>query len=202
MKKCVLYLHGKGGSADDAKYYKPFFPDADVIGVDYRGETPWNAREDILAAYRWFAKQYDSISIVANSIGAYFGMNALQDVCIEHAYFISPVVDMERLILDIMSWAGVSESDLADKKTIIVPMWDEPFSWEYLCYTREHPIVWNTPTDILYGEKDTLIPFDTVSSFVKNNGAKLTVMKNGEHWFHTEAQVKFHDTWLKQCVNK
>ena len=156
MKKAILYLHGKGGSADEAEYYKPFFPDADVIGVDYRGDNPWNAREDILSAYRWFAKKYDSISIVANSIGAYFAMNALSDVGIEHAYFISPVVDMERLILDLMRWSNVSESELADKKIIQLETWDEPFSWDYLSYTREHPIIWKTPTDILYGEKTFL----------------------------------------------
>ena len=200
MKQAVLYLHGKGGSADEAVYYKPFFPGADVVGVEYRGDNPWNAREDILAAYRWFAKEYDSICIVANSIGAYFGMNALQDVCIEHAYFISPVVDMERLILDIMSWAGVSEAELADKKTITTETWGEPLSWEYLSYVREHPISWHVPTDILYGEKDVLIPFETIAHFVKQTDANVTIMKNGEHWFHSDDQVKFHDAWLKQCL--
>ena len=200
MKKAVLFLHGKGGSADEAEYYKPFFQNADVIGVDYRGDTPWYAKEDILAAYRWFAKQYDGISIVCNSIGAYFGMNALSGVDIEHAYFISPVVDMERLMLDIMSWSGVTEADLVEQKTIVVPNWDEPFSWEYLNYVREHPIVWHAPTDILYGEKDMLIPFETITNFVKNTGANVTVMKNGEHWFHTADQVKFHDAWMKQCL--
>lgn len=202
MKKAILYLHGKGGSADEAEYYKPFFTDADVIGVDYRGDNPWNAREDILSAYRWVAKRYDSISIVANSIGAYFGMNALSDVDIGHAYFISPVVDMERLILDLMHWSNISESELADRKIIHLETWGEPLSWEYLTYVREYPIIWKTPTDILYGEKDILIPFETISKFVKNTGAVVTVMKNGEHWFHTGAQVKFHDMWLTQCVNK
>ena len=202
MKKCVLYLHGKGGSADEANYYKPFFPEYDVIGIDYRGTTPWETREEILSAYRWFAKQYESVSIVANSIGAFFAMNALSGKNIEHAYFISPVVDMERLILDLMRWSNVSEAELADKKIIQTKNWDEPLSWEYLNYVREHPIVWNAPTDILYGENDVLIPFETISKFIKNTGAIVTVMKNGEHWFHTKPQVDFHDAWLKQCVNK
>lgn len=202
MKKLVLYFHGKGGSADEAEYYKPLFPNCDVIGVDYRGTTPWETAPEILSAYRWFAKQYDSISIVANSIGAYFSMNALAGMDIEHAYFISPVIDMERLILDIMSWSNVSEQELAAAGTIFVENWGEPLSWEYLQYVREHPIVWNVPTDILYGEKDVLISFDTVSRFVKTTGANVAVMKNGEHWFHTDEQVKFHDTWLKQCLKR
>ena len=202
MKKVVLYFHGKGGSADEAEYYKPFFPGCDVIGVDYRGTTPWDTASEILSAYRWVAKQYDGIMIVANSIGAFFAMNALGDVDIEHAFFISPVVDMERLILDLMTWSGVSESELADKKIIQTPNWDEPLDWEYLEYVRKHPISWHVPTDVLYGEKDVLIPFETISAFVKQSKAKLTVMKNGEHWFHTVPQIKFHDSWLKQCVKE
>lgn len=200
MKKCVLYLHGKGASADEANFYKPFFTDSDVIGMDYHGITPWETREEILSAYQWLNKNYDSIRIFANSIGAYFGMNALSGKNIEHAYFISPVVDMERLILDLMRWAHVTEQELADKKIIQTEIWDEPLSWEYLCYVREHPIVWDVPTDILYGEKDSLIPFETISAFVKRSNARLTVMKNGEHWFHSDEQIKFHDTWLKQCL--
>ena len=202
MKKCVLYLHGKGGTADEADFYKPFFPNCDVVGLDYHGTTPWDTRDEILSAYQFLSRNYDSVSIVANSIGAYFAMNALSGRNVEHAYFISPVLDMERLILDLMAWSNVTESELADKKIIITPNWDEPLSWDYLEYVRKHPIVWHTPTDILYGEKDVLIPFETVAAFVKASGAQLTVMKNGEHWFHTDAQVKFHDTWLKCCVQE
>ena len=28
----VLYIHGKGGSAEEAEHYKPFFPGTDVYG--------------------------------------------------------------------------------------------------------------------------------------------------------------------------
>ena len=27
-------------------------------------------------------------------------------------------------------------------------------------------------------------------------GADVTVMKNGEHWFHTEEQMRFLDEWI------
>ena len=202
MKKLILYFHGKGGSADEAEYYKPFFLDCDVVGVDYRGTTPWETREEILSAYRWLKKKYDSISIVCNSIGAYFAMNALGDSNIERAYFISPVVDMERLILDLMRWANVTETELQAKKIIEMSDWGEPLSWKYLCYVREHPVSWDVPTEILYGEKDILIPFESISKFVKHTGANVTVMKGGEHWFHTEPQVRFHDAWIKQCIKQ
>lgn len=29
-------------------------------------------------------------------------------------------------------------------------------------------------------------------------GIILTIMKNGEHWFHTEEQMQFLDAWIKR----
>ena len=73
------------------------------------GELPWEAAPQIAAAYDEARRQYEYIALLANSIGAYFAMLALQDQAPDRALFVSPVLDMERLILDMMSWAGVSE---------------------------------------------------------------------------------------------
>lgn len=73
-------------------------------------------------------------------------------------------------------------------------------SWEYLHYVRKHPIEWNIPTCILYGEKDNLTSEETISEFADRIGATLTVMKDGEHWFHTDAQMKVLDNWISNAM--
>jgi len=201
MKKALLYIHGKGGNAAEAEHYKTLFADYEVIGLDYHSETPWDAKAEFLQIYNRLAESYDGISIVANSIGAYFAMNALAYVNIERAFFISPIVNMEKLITDMMIYAGVSEAELAEKKKIKTSF-GEVLSWKYLCYVRENPIVWKIPTDILYGENDNLTSIKTISEFAEEDGATLTVMKNGEHWFHTDEQMNFLDSWLKKCLKK
>ena len=40
-KKAVLYVHGKGGNAAEAAFYEAIFPECDVVGFDYKAETPW-----------------------------------------------------------------------------------------------------------------------------------------------------------------
>ena len=35
MDKAVIYIHGKGGDAEEALHYKSLFSDCDVIGLDY-----------------------------------------------------------------------------------------------------------------------------------------------------------------------
>ena len=37
---------------------------------------------------------------------------------------------------------------------------------------------------------------ETITAFAKETGASLTIMPDGEHWFHTEKQMKFLDQWI------
>lgn len=89
MKKAVLYIHGKGGNGEEAEHYKAFFKNYDVFGLDYKATTPWEAKEEILVEYEMLYKKYDAISIITNSIGAYFAMNALSEKSWkEHSLFL------------------------------------------------------------------------------------------------------------------
>ena len=199
MTKAVLYIHGKGGSHLEVEQYRKNCPDYDMIGVAYDEYLPWIVQHQIQEAYNKAQQKYDSIYIIANSIGAYFAMLALQDFPIEKALFISPVVDMEQLILDMMGWAGVSETELKEKEEIPTDF-EETLSWKYLCYVREHPIFWNVPTSILYAGNDNLVSRETIDAFMNTHQADLTVMENGEHWLHTEEQLAFLNTWMKQAI--
>jgi len=195
MDKAILYIHGKGGNPKEAEYYKVLFEEYDVIGFDYKSQSPQEAEKEFPELLDGFCQTYKSVTIIANSIGAFFAMNTLADKKIEKAYFISPVVDMENLIGNMMLWANVTEDKLREQKEIQTSF-GETLSWDYLCYVREHPIIWNIPTHILYGEKDNLTSYETISRFADKIGATLTVMKNGEHWFHTKEQMDFLSDWI------
>ena len=198
MKDAVLYIHGKGGSAAECEHYKPLFPDCEVFGLDYQTFTPWETGAEIRAAAEELKAEYESIILIANSIGAFFSMNAGIDHLISKAYFISPVVDMEKLITDMMQWANVTEAELKSKG-VIHTAFGEDLSREYLCYVRNHPIDWMVPTKILYGSRDNLTSLETISDFAEKHSATLTVMESGKHWFHTEAQMRFLDEWIRSC---
>ncbi len=197
MKELVLYIHGKGGSAAECEHYKPLFPNCEVLGLDYRTFTPWETGAEIHAAADKLKSEYKSIILIANSIGAFFSMNAVIDNLICRAYFISPIVDMEKLIVNMMLWANVTEADLK-AKGVIHTDFGEDLSWKYLCYVREHPIRWKVPTKILYGEKDTMTSETTIRAFAREHKAELTVLAHGDHWFHTEEQMQFLDKWIKR----
>ena len=193
--KAVLFLHGKGGSAEEAEHYRPLFPDSEVVGLDYHGVTPWETGEEIKNAVLKLRGTYESVSLIGYSLGAFLAMHADVDTLLDRAYFISPVVDMEALILMLMAQDGVTEALLKEKGTV-PGSFGLVHSWEYLCYVRAHPIEWRVPTAILYAERDDLTPRGTIEAFAKAHGASLTVMPDGEHWFHTEEQVRFLDEWF------
>lgn len=193
----VLYIHGKGGNANESEHYKPLFPMCDVVGLDYKSNTPWEAKEEFSKAYDSLSRGYENIVLIANSIGAFFSMHAFCDKKTDRAYFISPIVDMEKLICDMMAWADVTEKEL-EKEGFIETNFGEILSWEYLCYVRQNLISWNIPTEVLYGENDNLTSKETILDFCKKTGCSLTVMENGEHWFHTEEQMNFLDDWIRE----
>ena len=197
-EKAVLYVHGKGGNASEADYYKKIFSRCDVTGFDYRLSMPWESIDEFKAEAKRLLTEYDSVILVANSIGAYFSMLSLADMPIERAYFISPIANMEKLICDMMQWSGVTEEEL-QARGLIPTEFGEDLSWDYLTWVRRHPISWHIPTEILYGSDDNLQSLATIRAFADVSGAGLTVMEHGEHWFHTEEQLRFLSEWLVRC---
>ena len=197
MKNLVVYVHGKGGSAEEAEHYKTLFPSYEVIGFDYRSQTPWEAKKEFLTFFTEQRGRCEHLTLVANSIGAFFALSSLDETLVDRAYFISPIVNMENLICNMMQWSNVTEQVLAEKQEIATDF-GETLSWEYLCYVRKHPIIWNVPTYILYGEHDNLTSIETVSAFAKRHHADLTIMPSGEHWFHTDKQLQYLDHWIRK----
>ena len=218
----VIYIHGKGGSAAESEHYKPLFPDSEVIGLDYQTFSPWETGKELTEqreqnddrinsvesqwkktegqihiAVEKLKRRYKNVILVANSIGAFFSINADIDDMIQKAYFISPVVDMEKLITNMMQWANVTEQEL-ESEGVIHTDFGEDLSWEYLSYVRNNPIEWLVPTLILYGSNDHLTSLETITDFANKHQATLTIMENGEHWFHTDEQMLFLDKWIKQ----
>ena len=193
----LIYIHGKGGCAAESEHYKPLFPNCDVIGLDYQTFSPWETGQEIRIAVEELKSKFENVILIANSIGAFFSMNAGIDEMIQKANFISPIVDMEKLITDMMKLANVTEQEL-ESKGMIHTDFGEDLSWEYLNYVRCHSIEWRVPTQILYGSKDHLMSIETITEFALKHQATLTVMEGGEHWFHTEEQMLFLDNWIKE----
>lgn len=121
-------------------------------------------------------------------------MQALQGDAPEQTLLVSPVVDMEALITNMMQCAHVTEEQLQRAGEIPTDL-GETLSWPYLCWVREHPLHWHGRTQVLYGDRDALTSRTMIERFRQESGAHLTIMEGGEHWFHTPVQMAVLQTW-------
>lgn len=141
-----------------------------------------------------------NISLFGCSLGAYFSMLAYRDEPIEQALFLSPVVDMKRIINNMMMWFDVSEEQLEREQEVSTPV--KTLYWDYYQYVLKNPIDWNKPTAILYGAKDNLCEFNYVNGFSERIYADITILGDGEHFFYTEKQLMFFQNWLKSKISR
>lgn len=144
----------------------------------------------------------NSISLWANSMGAYFSLLAYKDQKLKQSFFLSPVVDMNRIIQNMMKWFDVTEEQLHRKKEISTPI-GHTLYWDYYKYIIENPIIkWNSPTSILYGKKDELCEYDVLSSFIKKFNCNLAVSDDSKHYFYTEEDLAIYRKWLQKLILK
>ena len=206
-RKVYLYVHGKNGCKEEAERFANTACAAGWQGLAIdlpehgarkdRPEQllPWAVVPEIQAVYARMQPVWPHIRLYGVSIGAWLAMQALRAEKLEKALLVSPVVDMETLILSMMQGAHVTEEQLKAAGEIPTEM-GETLSWPYLCWVREHPVFsWTCPVSILYGGRDNMTPRRTMEDYVRRHNAGLTVMENGEHWFHTPGQLAVLRAW-------
>ena len=205
-RKMYLYVHGKNGCKEEAERFANTACAAgwQVLAIDLpehgarkdRPEQllPWAVVPEIQAVYARMQPVWPHIRLYGVSIGAWLAMQALRAEKPEKALLVSPVVDMEKLILALMQQAGVTEEQLRAAGEIPTDF-GETLSWPYLCWVREHSLHWKVPTQVLYADTDPLTGHTAMEQFRQQTGAHLTILEGGEHWFHTETQLAALQSW-------
>lgn len=211
--RLFIYVHGRHASKEEAARFAGL-----VVPLGYQvlsfdlpehGErqhegvpcTMQNGVQDLCAIYAAVKDQYAGLSLFACSLGAYFSLLSYGDAHFQKCLFLSPLLDMARLVHNMMQWAQVSEAQLFAEKTIATPF-GETLVWDEYDYIKSHPIrQWNSPTSILYGDQDNLTERAVLDAFAQRFHCAVAIMPGGEHYFHTPEQQACLDRWvLQQCA--
>lgn len=205
--RLYLFVHGKHGNKEEAETFAEIVcPKGwQVLSIDLPGHgvrqsempsfDPWHVVPELQTVLAYAKEHWTEIALRATSIGAWFSMLAFGAEPLTKALLLSPMLDMEILIRNMMLWAGVDEEQL-EAEWEIATDFGETLSWQYLQYVKEHRIaLWGVDTAILYAGKDNLIERAIVDDFVHRFGCGLTVMEGGEHWFHTPEQLTVLHDW-------
>ena len=159
-----------------------------------------NCVNDLKQIIEYAKVNYNEINIWACSIGAYFSLLAYKDEDLKQCLFLSPVVNMKIIIENMMLWSNTTEKELNEKQEIKTDF-GQTLYWDYYLYVKENPITnWNKKTYILYGNKDNMQNENIIEDFSNEFNCDLTILKNGEHYFHTEEQLNFYSDWLDKII--
>lgn len=159
-----------------------------------------NCVNDLKQIIEYAKVNYNEINIWACSIGAYFSLLAYKDEDLKQCLFLSPVVNMKIIIENMMLWSNTTEKELNEKQEIKTDF-GQTLYWDYYLYVKENPITnWNKKTYILYGNKDNMQNESIIKNFSNEFNCDLTILKNGEHYFHTEEQLNFYNDWLDKII--
>lgn len=143
---------------------------------------------------------WKNISLFGNSMGAYFSLMAYAQETLEHAWFLSPVVDMRCLIENMMTWFQVTEQRLQEEGEIPTPA-GQVLYWDYYCYVKEHPVKrWDTPTSILFGGMDDLCGCETVQGFAEAFSCSIQTVPGAGHYFHTPEELHALNEWMGRSI--
>jgi hypothetical protein len=159
--------------------------------------NPSHCVSDLRAVYSYASTLSTEIDLFACSIGVYFSLLALYGSSIRKTLFLSPVVNMERIIQGMMKGFGVTEERLEREQKIPLPM-GKILDWSYYTYVKQHPVslTWNSSVAILYGSKDALSPREEIEAFSHQYKAILTLLVDGEHYFTSDKQLNSYKKWL------
>lgn len=210
--KAYIFVHGKLSQKEEAERFAAIacgrgyqvlsfdLPEHGERKADTCKCTVQNGVHDLQEIGEYAAAQWEKLSLFGCSLGAYFSLMAYGDMRFDKALFLSPILDMERLIRNMMAWCNVSEAALEEKQEIPTPF-GETLSWPYFEYVKEHPVRrWENRTSILYGTKDNLTERCVVEEFARRFQCDLELLENGEHYFHTKEQLEALDRWLRKNI--
>ncbi len=159
-----------------------------------------NCVEDLKHIMKYAKENYNEISLWACSMGAYFSLLTYKEEMLNKCLFLSPVVDMKVIIDNLMLWSNTTEEDLREKQEIKTDF-GQTLYWDYYEYVKNNPIThWNKDTIILYGSKDNMQSESIIKAFCNKFNCNLSIMENGEHYFHTEEQLDFYKKWISESI--
>lgn len=183
-EKCehvFLFVHGLHGRKEEAQ---PFAEVAvpkgyQVLSIDLPLESkPWDVQPLLNEVSDYLYRNWKTVSIRANSIGAWLSLLAFQSKNVDQALLVSPILDIKRFI-ELMSRR---END-------------------YYEWVIKHPITsWGAPTYILRPETDLIVSEEVGHDFINQHHCQVTIMADGEHWFHTPMQLEVLRKWEEDVV--
>lgn len=207
-ERAFLCVHGQCGNKEEAEGFAQIAQahgwqtlalDLPEHGARRGDGTPlraWTVEPELDAVMTYLKNNYSAVALRAGSIGAWLCLTLLQNETFSACQLVAPLLDMPHVIHGMMRQADVSVARL--KREARIQTANGVLTIEEWRYAQAHPVTrWQSPTAILYPERDHLTPIATARAFAARFSCALTVLPGSEHYIHTPEQVAFLNEWTQ-----
>ena len=163
---------------------------------DDKAFTPMDASPEVRAFARLARSQSTEVSLLANSIGAYFSLCDTPAGTFDRAWMVSPLLDLEYYIRDIMAEYSVTDEQLEAQTVIDTPR--GVLERSYLRFVEEHPARLNAPSWMIRGDQDEMVPLNALSRFVGAPGVELVQVEGGQHFLGQPPHLDTVVAWFEE----
>lgn len=211
--KVFIHVHGKMSRKEYAEGFAQIAEKEDYQTISFdlpeHGERTdksvrcdvWSGMRDLNIIADYVYGKWESVSLFASSLGAYFSLQTYSNRKFDKILFQSPIVDMKWLVEHMLIWSDITEEMLEKNKEIDTPI--DLLRWDYYCYIKEHPVtMWHKNTHILYGELDNLQEYECIEEFAKKFEAEVTVSEGSQHAFMEERDFAIVGDWIAKNLQK
>lgn len=204
-EQVFLYVHGLGGERKEAARFAALAcpMGAQVLSVELpkHGErqneptpfTAWTVGEELQLVAKELRRYWSRIGCYAVSFGAYCVLTGLGEKRFLPLMLQSPMVDLADWIRVRMARYHITEADLRAQGSIDTPAGTLDF--DTLSRAKAARVNCCSDVYILCAKDDAEIANDAVLAFAKRFDAKLTLLPDVEHWFHTPTQLAALTAW-------
>ena len=166
---------------------------------DRRDDKVFNAMvtsPEVRAFAQLARSQSTEVGLLASSIGAYFSLCDTPTGTFERAWLVSPLIDLEYYIRDVMAEHSVTDEQLEAETVIDTPR--AVLEWPYLRFVEEHPARLDIPSWTIRGDQDEVVPLDALSRFVSAPGVELVQIEGGQHFLGQPPHLETVVAWFKE----
>lgn len=153
------------------------------------------ASSEVKAFAQLARSQSTDVSLLASSIGVYFSLCDTPVGAFERAWLVSPLIDLEDYIRDVMAEYSVTDEQLETATVIDTPR--AVLEWPYLRFVVEHPARLEIPSWTIRGDQDEVVPLETLNRFVSAPDFELVQIEGGRHFLgqppHLDAVIKWFE---------
>lgn len=163
---------------------------------DDKAFNPMEASPEVRTFAQLARSQSTEIGLLANSIGAYFSLCDTPAGTFERAWLVSPLLDLEYYIWDMMAEYSVTNEQLEAETEINTPR--GVLEWPYLRFVEKHPARLDIPSWIIRGDQDEVVPLGTLSRFVGAPGVELVQIEGGQHFLGRPPYLDTVMAWFEE----